>query len=176
MGWGRIPLRVIEAQVGVRSQRTISDNSDAFVVALFKPTDCDILVDHRSSCLQNQDVQQLSAEIQGLAGAGERLAALREQHAALEREADEAFVLQTQLPELEAVAAQVVMLRKRRNALEADRVRVADLETAIADAENDVSRMPVLESRLQDLCRKQDQVLELEALLVAAPAIEVGTA
>ena len=74
--------------------------------------------------LQGREVQQLSAEVAGLAGAGERLAALREQHEVLEREADEAFVLQSQLPELEVAAAQVVMLRRRRDALEVERAQV----------------------------------------------------
>lgn len=74
--------------------------------------------------LQGREVQQLTAEVAGLAGAGERLAALREQHGVLEREADEAFVLQSQLPELEAAAAQVVMLRRRRDTLEVEKAQV----------------------------------------------------
>lgn len=64
--------------------------------------------------------QMRCSQVAGLAGASARLAALREQHAELEREADEAFVLQTQLPDLEEAAAKAGMLRRRFDALQAE--------------------------------------------------------
>lgn len=65
----------------------------------------------------------------GLADASSRLESLRKQHEILEREADEAFVLQSQLPDLEEAAAQVGMLRRRHNALQAEisQARATDL-------------------------------------------------
>ena len=60
-------------------------------------------------------------QVAGLAGVSSRLESLRKQHEALEREADEVFVLQSQLPDLEAAAAQAGMLRRRCKALQAEK-------------------------------------------------------
>ncbi|GAX80141.1 hypothetical protein CEUSTIGMA_g7579.t1 [Chlamydomonas eustigma] len=122
--------------------------------------------------MQSRDVQELTAEVEGLAGVSEKLAALKEQHRVLEQEADEAFVLQAQLPELEAAAAQVGVLRRRRDALEAERVQALSLMESISEAEAVISGRSALEVKLASLYALQEEVEHFQSRLEQRPAIE----
>ena len=68
----------------------------------------------------------MTREVEKLAGVGERLVELKAQHEQLEREADEVFVLQSMLPELEAAAAQAGALRRKKEALQQEYDEVGD--------------------------------------------------
>lgn len=94
----------------------------------------------------------------------------------LEAEADEAFILASQLPELEEAASRVMVLRRRKEELECQKAEADSLEGELALMALSIERTGVMKKQLEEMEAQKAELDSIERALGEQAVVELRLA